>query len=86
MPSNNGAPDYAATPKTDAQILNALKIVRDDYILSGRFMQKNWTDKDGVTVFVRSPDELEAYIDLYQSRVDAVTGTSSYMTWSYFYA
>lgn len=78
--------DYTATPKSDQEILTALLNVRDDFVLNGKFMQKNYTMENGVTIFIRTPDDLEAYINLYQSKVDAASGNSTYMVRGYLYA
>jgi hypothetical protein len=71
---------------SNLQMYTALLNIRDDYVKSGKFMEKNWTSKDGDTIFLRSPDDLEAYINTYKARVDADAGLSSYLTWSLFYA
>ena len=79
--------DYTNTSTmTNLQMLTALLNIRDDYVKSGRFLEKNFTVKDGDTIFLRSPDDLEAYISLYRSRADSDAGLSTYLTWSYVHA
>jgi len=78
--------DYTATPKSNQEILTALLNIRDDVVFGGKFMQKNYTMENGVTIFIRSIDELEAYINLLQSRIDSAAGNSTYMVRGYLYA
>lgn len=54
---------------SNQQILDSLLAERDKLISSGKFMQKNFTTKDGDTIFMRSPEDLENYIEFYRAKV-----------------
>jgi len=58
-------------PYTNQQVLEKLQEIRDVYLNSGTLMQKNITTDVGSTIFYRSLEDIESYIQIYQAKVDA---------------
>ena len=69
---------------TNQQVLDKLLDIRDNYLISGVLMQKNITTDEGSSIFYRSLDDLESYIQVYQAKVDAES--ASFNRRGYLYA
>lgn len=63
----------SGTPMTDAEVLNQLLLARDQFIKSGKLIQRNITAPNSETIFYHSFDELEAWIEIYDKKVNGTT-------------
>lgn len=70
---------------TNQQILDKLLEVQAEFISSGNLMKKNITTPEGSTIFFHSFEELEGWINLYQSKVAADNGNGGYFTRMFIY-
>lgn len=62
---------------TTEEILQSLYLQRQAFITSGKFFQKSWTAKDGETIFLRSPEEIDDIILYWENKLAKEQGKSS---------
>lgn len=54
---------------TNIEFLGKLYEIRDEWIKSGKVMQKNITTSDGSSIFFRDLDQLNSWIESYEAKV-----------------
>ena len=56
---------------TNQQVLDKLLDIRDEFLNKGKLMQKSITTPEGSSIFYRSLEDIESYINIYKAKVDS---------------